>query len=81
MKSFTFTHRRSKQVERGSESKQPPEVQDSCARRTCLRLHEPIGERILPALHWAAAIGVINLIYNPARCEQIVRLKLLLRAA
>jgi hypothetical protein len=42
---------------------------------------EPVHERILPALHWAAAIGLINLIYNLARYEQIVRLTLLPRTA
>ncbi len=31
--------------------------------------------------HWAAASGLINLIYHLARYEQIVRRKLLTRAA
>ena len=41
----------------------PVEVEDSGADRTRLRLPEPVDERILPALHWAAAAqrgGVIH---------------------
>ena len=41
--------------QRRAERKQSPEVQASCAHRTHRWLHEPIDERILHALQWAAA--------------------------
>ena len=46
-----------------------------CASNT-FWLHEPIGERFLTAPHWAAAIGLINLIHDLARYELIGRLNL-----
>jgi len=65
-------------LERRAEGKQAAEVKDSGADRTRLRLHEPVHESILLRYigrRSAAAIGLMRLLYNLARYEQIVRLK------